>query len=96
VTESIDFCQRVDCWLIDDATMERILYGGRGVIHPASFPGIRDKVITIGSASKEYRVIGWRVGWVVGPGDILADVARVSITPGGGRTGAGLRPICSN
>ena len=25
-------------------------------------------------------MIGWRVGWVVGPADIIADVARVSIT----------------
>ena len=25
-------------------------------------------------------MIGWRVGWVVGPADIVADVARVSIT----------------
>ena len=76
----IDFCQRANCWLIDNSTMERILYDGRGVIHPASFPGMRDRVITVGSASKEYRMIGWRVGWVVGPADILADVARVSIT----------------
>ena len=76
----IDFCQRANCWLIDNSTMERILYDGRGVIHPARFPGMRDRVITVGSASKEYRMIGWRVGWVVGPADILADVARVSIT----------------
>ena len=60
--------------------MERILYDGRSVIHPASFPGMREKVVTVGSASKEYRMIGWRVGWVVGPADIIADVARVSIT----------------
>ena len=76
----IDFCRKSDCWLINDAAMERILFDGRTVIHPASFPGMRDKVITIGSASKEYRMIGWRVGWVVGPGKIIADVARVSIT----------------
>jgi N-succinyldiaminopimelate aminotransferase len=76
----IAFCQRADCWLINNAAMERILYDGRSVIHPASFPGMRDKVITIGTASKEYRMIGWRVGWVVGPADIVADVARVSIT----------------
>lgn len=25
-------------------------------------------------------MIGWRVGWIVGPADIIADVARVSIT----------------
>ena len=76
----IDFCQRADCWLINDAAMERILFDDRQHIHPASFPGMRDKVITVGSASKEYRMIGWRVGWVVGPANILADVARVSIT----------------
>ena len=76
----IGFCQRANCWLIDDSAMERILYDHRSVIHPASFSGMREKVITVGSASKEYRMIGWRVGWVVGPADILADVARVSIT----------------
>ena len=76
----INFCQRADCWLINDAAMERLLFDGRQVIHPASFPDMRAKVITVGSASKEYRMIGWRVGWVVGPADIITDVARVSIT----------------
>jgi N-succinyldiaminopimelate aminotransferase len=76
----VDFCRRADCWLIDDSAMERILFDGRPVIHPASFPGMSERVITVGSASKEYRMIGWRVGWVVGPAAIVADVARVSIT----------------
>lgn len=76
----IAFCEQANCWLINDAAMERILYDGRPVIHPASFPGMRAKVVTVGAASKEYRMIGWRVGWVVGPADIVADVARVSIT----------------
>jgi aspartate/methionine/tyrosine aminotransferase len=76
----IDFCKRANCWLINDAAMERILYDDRAVIHPASFEGMRDKVITVGAATKEYRMIGWRVGWIVGPAGILADVARVSIT----------------
>lgn len=76
----IDFCQRANCWLINDSAMERILYDGRAVIHPASFSGMREKVITVGSASKEYRMIGWRVGWVVGPAKIIADVGRVSIS----------------
>ena len=76
----VEFCQRADCWLINDSAMERILFDDRPVIHPASFPGMREKVITVGSASKEYRMIGWRVGWVVGPANIVADVARVSIS----------------
>ncbi len=76
----VRFCERADCWLIDDTAMERILFDGREVIHPASFPGMRERVIIVGSASKEYRMIGWRVGWVVGPARIVADIARVSIT----------------
>ncbi len=76
----IDFCQRADCWLINDTAMARILFDGRQPFHPASFPNMRGKVITVGSASKEYRMIGWRVGWVVGPAVIVADIARVSIT----------------
>ena len=76
----IAFCQQAKCWLINDAAMERIVYDGRPVIHPAAFPGMRERVISVGSASKEYRMIGWRVGWVVGPADIVADVARVSIS----------------
>lgn len=75
-----DFCKRSNSLLLYNAAMERILFDGLKVIHPASFPGMRDQVITVGSASKEYRMIGWRVGWIVGPAQILADVARVSIS----------------
>ncbi len=76
----IDLCRRADCWVINDAAMERLVFDRRPVIHPASFDGMRDRVITVGSASKEYRMIGWRVGWIVGPAPIMADVARVSLT----------------
>lgn len=76
----VDFCQRADCWLINDSAMERVLFDNRSVVHPASFDAMRDRVITVGSASKEYRMIGWRVGWIVGPAVILADVTRVSLS----------------
>ena len=74
------FCLRADCWLVNDSAMERLLFDDRPVIHPARLDGMSDRTITVGSASKEYRMIGWRVGWVVGPAEILADVARVSIS----------------
>jgi len=76
----IDFCKRADCWLINNSAMERILYDEHAVIHPASFPDMHERVITVGSASKEYRMIGWNVGWVVGHANIISDVARVSIS----------------
>jgi aspartate/methionine/tyrosine aminotransferase len=76
----VDFCRSADCLIINDTAMERILYDDRSVNHPASFADMRDKVITVGSASKEYRMIGWRVGWTVGPAAVVADAARVSIS----------------
>ena len=67
--------------------MERILFANRPYFHPASVDGMAERTITIGSVSKEYRMIGWRVGWVVGPESIMDDIARVSIynvvTPAG-------------
>ena len=75
-----NFCKLANCWLINDTAMERILYNDQPAIHPASFSGMRDKVITCGAVTKEYRMIGWRVGWAVGPAEIMADVMRVSIS----------------
>ncbi|MBO0795676.1 MAG: aminotransferase class I/II-fold pyridoxal phosphate-dependent enzyme [Ktedonobacteraceae bacterium] len=62
-----------------NAAMERILFDGRPYIHPASLADMAQRMITVGSASKEYRMIGWRVGWVVGPATIMSDIARVHI-----------------
>jgi aspartate/methionine/tyrosine aminotransferase len=67
-------------WLIYDAAMERIRFDGRPPSHPAAHPGLADRTITVGSASKELRMIGWRVGWVVGPRTVLADINLVGLT----------------
>jgi len=72
--------RRHGAWVIYDAAMERIRFDGRPALHPASHPELADRVITIGSASKELRMIGWRVGWVVAPAEILADIALVGMT----------------
>jgi aspartate/methionine/tyrosine aminotransferase len=67
-------------WLIYDAAMERIRFDGRPPSHPAAHPGLAGRTITVGSASKELRMIGWRVGWVVGPAPVLADINLVGLT----------------
>lgn len=68
-----------DCWVLYDAAMERIRFDGRAPDHPAAHPGLAERTITVGSASKELRLIGWRVGWVTGPAPIMADVALVGM-----------------
>lgn len=73
------YCQEYNIWLIYNAAMERILFDKRQVIHPAALPGMQERTITIGSVSKELRMIGWRVGWVVAPRPLIDDIARVHI-----------------
>jgi N-succinyldiaminopimelate aminotransferase len=73
-------CEEADVWLVYNAAMERILYDGRPHIHPAGLSGMAERTIIIGSVSKEYRMIGWRVGWIVGPADIINDIGLVSIS----------------
>ncbi len=68
----LDLCERHDLWLLYDAAMERLVFDGLPVLHPAALPGGADRVITIGSVSKEYRMIGWRIGWVAAP-EAVAD-----------------------
>lgn len=72
--------ERHPAWLIYDAAMERIRFDGRPPSHPAAHPGLAGRTITVGSASKELRMIGWRVGWVTGPPAVLADINLVGLT----------------
>ena len=72
-------CEERGIWLLYNAAMERILFDGRRSIHPASVEGLADRTITVGSVSKEYRMIGWRVGWVTGPRRVMNRIGLVSI-----------------
>lgn len=73
-------CVEADAWMLYDSAMERILFDGAEHVHPASFPGMAERTITAGSVSKEYRMIGWRVGWIVAPPSIVDDVGLVNIS----------------
>jgi aspartate/methionine/tyrosine aminotransferase len=74
-----ELCRERSIWLIYNAAMERILYDRCPFVHPASLSGMADRTITIGSVSKEFCMIGWKVGWVIGPQSVMADVAKAHI-----------------
>ncbi len=76
-------CLERDLWLLYWGGFEGIVFDGRGPVrHPAALPGMRDRTVTLGSPSFEQRMIAWRVGWVVAPGDLVNDVSRVQIYNG--------------
>ena len=72
-------CRDNDLTLLYWGIYESVLFDGRSVRVPSALPGMRDRTVTIGSGI-EHRMIGWRVGWVVAPGDLVNDVSRVEST----------------
>ena len=72
--------RQTGAWLLHDAAMERLLFGSAPALHPARMPGLAERTVTVGSVSKEYRMIGWRVGWIAGPDEIMRDIGLVSLT----------------
>jgi aspartate/methionine/tyrosine aminotransferase len=74
-----ELCRQHDLLLILDSAMERLLFDGATVIHPAGFPGMAERTIIVGAASKELRMIGWRVGWIVAPDWAMPDLVAVSL-----------------
>ena len=74
-----DLVREHGLWLIHDTAMQRILFDGRPLVDPAGLPDMAERTITVGSASKELRLIGWRVGWIVAPERLVPDLALVSM-----------------
>jgi aspartate/methionine/tyrosine aminotransferase len=75
-------CRERHIWLLYWAGFEGVLFDGRPIRHPAALSGMRDLTVTVGAPSFEQRMIAWRVGWVVAPGELVNDVSRVHIYNG--------------
>jgi aspartate/methionine/tyrosine aminotransferase len=63
--------------VIADEVYEHLTFDGRKHIPLAALPGMRERVVRIGSAGKIFSLTGWKVGWVMGPKDLIAMIANV-------------------
>jgi len=66
-----------NAWIVTDEIYEYITYGPRH-FSIGSFPQARERTITISGASKTYAVTGWRIGYAVGPSEMIDRMAVVS------------------
>jgi aspartate/methionine/tyrosine aminotransferase len=78
----VDLVLGRDLLLIYWGCMEGILFDGAPIIHPASFDGMRERTIILGSVSIEYRMVGWRVAWAVAEPDTADALGTVHIYNG--------------
>jgi aspartate/methionine/tyrosine aminotransferase len=62
--------------VICDEVYEHLVFDGRAHIPLASLPGMRERVLRIGSAGKIFSLTGWKVGWVTGPRELVSVVTK--------------------
>ena len=59
-------------WVISDEIYEHLLYdGATAPSMPVLVPGLADTCIIINGVAKTYAMTGWRVGWMIGPKDVI-------------------------
>ena len=63
-------CAEQKIWLISDEVYAELLPPG-GSCSPSSLPGGSEVCVTVSSLSKSHRMTGWRLGWAIGPAQLV-------------------------
>ncbi len=59
-------------WVITDEIYEHLLYdGAQAPSLPVLVPALADHCIILNGVAKTYAMTGWRVGWMIGPKDVI-------------------------
>jgi aspartate aminotransferase len=65
-------------WVMTDEIYEHLVYGDAEFTSlPAVVPALRDKCVVVNGVAKTYAMTGWRVGWIVGPKDVIKAAANL-------------------
>ncbi len=59
-------------WVVTDEIYEHLVYGDAKFSSIATaVPELRDRVVVLNGVAKTYAMTGWRVGWLIGPSDVV-------------------------
>jgi len=78
----LEHCRRHGIWIFADDAYERLYYGetsGSGGIAPSFLDAMEseDRVISANTFSKSWLMTGWRLGWLVVPPGLTADLGKL-------------------
>ncbi len=67
-------------WVVTDEIYEHLVYGdaaAQGATAASIAPSAGDKVVVLNGVAKTYAMTGWRVGWLIGPADVVKAAANL-------------------
>jgi aspartate aminotransferase len=61
-----------DVWVMTDEIYEHLVYGDAlNVSMPVVAPELGDRWVVVNGVAKTYAMTGWRIGWMIGPSDVM-------------------------
>jgi aspartate aminotransferase len=65
-------------WVITDEIYEHLTYGDtKSTSLPVAVPELADTTVVLNGVAKTYAMTGWRVGWMIGPKDVIKAAANL-------------------
>ncbi|MGP0028880.1 MAG: pyridoxal phosphate-dependent aminotransferase [Acidimicrobiales bacterium] len=65
-------------WVLTDEIYEHLVYGGaEHHSMPVVVPELADRCLVANGVAKTYAMTGWRVGWLIGPTDVVAAATNI-------------------
>lgn len=68
---------KYDAFVVTDEVYEHMVYAPYKHICMASLPGMYEHTITCNSLSKTYSMTGWRLGYLIGPAEVIEHAKKV-------------------
>ncbi len=69
--------ERHDLIVISDEIYDQLVYGGHQHVMFATLPGMVDRTVHLGGMSKDYAMTGWRIGYALGPADLIGAMRKI-------------------
>uniref|UniRef100_UPI00374D3461 pyridoxal phosphate-dependent aminotransferase n=1 Tax=Undibacterium sp. TaxID=1914977 RepID=UPI00374D3461 len=73
----LDHCRKHGIWILADDVYERLVYGEQCAPSFLDLSVPEDLLISANSFSKAWLMTGWRLGWIVAPESIMADLGKL-------------------
>ena len=75
----LEHCRRRGIWIFADDAYERLTYREASGVAPSflDLAGPGERVVSTNTFSKAWRMTGWRLGWLVVPPTLAADLAKL-------------------
>lgn len=72
-----EWAKENDIWVMADEIYQRLVYGNEEVAPSiAAVTPELEKVVLINGVAKSFAMTGWRVGWMIGPADVIGAAGR--------------------